>query len=58
MHPQICELGLGGRQALEPTTWFRIMGKEISFHKIGLIMISKRIDYMISTIFFFRMGKR
>ena len=38
---------------LEPTTWFRIMGKELCFHKIGPIMMPKRIGYKIFTIFFY-----
>ena len=39
----------------EPTTWFRILEKEICFHKIhvGPIMLPKRIRYKISTIFLF-----
>ena len=36
----------------EPTTCFRIIGKEICFHKIGPITMPKRIGYKISTIFF------
>ena len=52
MHPQLCELGLrGDRHRLsEPTTCFRIMGKEI-FHKSGPIIMPKRIGYKISMIF-------
>ena len=35
------------------------MGKEIYFHKIGLIMMPKRIGYTISMIYFFaRVGDK
>ena len=37
----------------EPTTCFRIIGKEICFHKFGPLMMPKRIGYKISTIFLF-----
>ena len=52
---KFCELGLrGDRHWLsEPKTSFRIIGKEICFHKIGLIMMPKIIGYKISTIFFY-----
>ena len=48
------ELCLGGNRhwLSEPTTCFRIIGKEICFLKIGLIMMPKSIGYKISTIFF------
>ena len=36
---------------LEPTTWFRMVGKELCFHKIGPIMMPKSIGYKIFTIF-------
>ena len=43
----------GGRHWLsEPIACFRIMGKEICFHKIGPIMMPKWIGYKISMIFF------
>ena len=52
--------GRGDRQWLsEPTTCFRIIGKEISFHKTGPIMMPKRIGNTISTIFLFaRVGEK
>ena len=48
-----CELGLGGDRhwLSEPTTCFRIIGKELCFHKTGPIMMPKRIGCKISTIF-------
>ena len=53
MHLQIFQTLPRGRQhwLSEPTTCFRIMRKEICFHKISLMM-PKRIGYKISTIFF------
>ena len=52
---RFCELGLGGDRhwLSEPTTCFRIIGQELCFHKIGPIMMPKRIGYKISTIFLF-----
>ena len=40
----LCELGLGGdgHWLSEPTTWLRIMGKEIYFHKTDPIMLQKK----------------
>ena len=35
-------LGGDGSLLLEPTTLFRIMGKESCFHKIGPIMMAKK----------------
>ena len=61
MHLQILRPspGWGDRHWLsEPTTGFRIMGKEICFHRIGPIMILKRICYTISTIFFICVYRR
>ena len=37
----------------EPTTCLRITGKELCFHKIGPIMMPKRIGCKISTMFLF-----
>ena len=43
----------------EPTTCFRIKRKEIRFHKIGPIMMPKRIGHKISTISLFaRVGDK
>ena len=44
MRPQILQLYLGGdgRWLFEPTTLFRIMGKEICFYKIDPIIIAKK----------------
>ena len=41
---KFCKLGLGGDRhwLSEPTICFRIMGKEICFHKIGPIMMPKK----------------
>ena len=48
-----------GRWALNigANIWFRIVGKEICFHKIGPIKMSKIIGYNISTIFLICMTK-
>ena len=47
MYLKFCKLGLWRDKhwLLEPTCCFRIMGKEICFHNIGLIMMPKRIGY-------------
>ena len=54
MYPQILRTWpRGDRHCLsEPITCFRIMGKEICFHKIGPIMMPKRIGYKIFLPYF------
>ena len=54
-----CGVGGDRHRLSEPTKYFRIMGIKICFHKIGPIMMSKRIGYTISTIFLFaRVGDK
>ena len=43
---------------LEPTTWFRLVGKELCVHIIGPIMMPKSIGYKLFTIFFICMCER
>ena len=40
---------------LEPTTWFRMVGKELCFHKTGPIRMPKSIGYKNFTIFLIHM---
>ena len=54
MHPQILGTWSRGR----PTTWLRIMGKAICFHKIDPKIMPKRIGNTISMIFLSCICKR
>ena len=60
MHPQTLQTWSrgDGHWLPEPTTCFEIMGEKVRFHKIGLIMMPKRIGYKIYTMFLIYTCKR
>ena len=54
----LCLRSVAKPEVLELTTWLRIMGKELCFHKTGPIMMPKSTGYKIFTVFLICMCKR